>query len=126
MVPEALFHPSDIGIRQAGIGECIGNCLSLFPPGIQELLSRNIILSGGNSCIPRYKERVEQEVMPYIEEGRECRVFQMNDPIGDTWRGGALLAQEENFRNVVISREMYEENGPLRLLTSAFQKNSCV
>ena len=59
MVPEALFHPSDIGIRQAGIGECIGNCLSLFPPGIQELLSRNIILSGGNSCIPRYKERVE-------------------------------------------------------------------
>lgn len=59
MVPEALFHPSDIGIRQSGIGECAGSCLQAFSPGIRELLARNVVLSGGTSCIPNFKARVE-------------------------------------------------------------------
>ena len=58
-VPEALFHPSDIGIRQSGIGECAGACLQSFAPGIRELLARNIVLSGGTSCLPNFKARVE-------------------------------------------------------------------
>ena len=59
MVPEALFHPSDIGIRQSGIGECAGSCLQAFSPGIRELLARNVVLSGGTSYIPNFKARVE-------------------------------------------------------------------
>lgn len=59
MVPEALFHPSDIGIRQAGIAESVELCLQLFPPSVQQMLVRNIVLSGGNTCLPHFKERFE-------------------------------------------------------------------
>ena len=95
MVPEALFHPSDIGIRQSGIGECAGSCLQSFSPGVRELLARNIVLSGGTSCIPKFKARFEypyererekakllnprQEIAPYIETEKTLRVFQMNE-----------------------------------------------
>ncbi len=59
MVPEALFHPSDIGIKQAGVAESVGMCLQLFPPSIQQLLVKNIVLTGGNFCFPHFKERFE-------------------------------------------------------------------
>lgn len=59
MVPEALFYPSDIGIRQSGIAENVDTCLRLFPPGVRDLLTQNIVITGGNSRIPNFKERFE-------------------------------------------------------------------
>jgi actin-related protein 6 len=39
-------------------------------------------------------------------------------PITYTWHGGALLAQDSEFSNMVVSREEYEEEGH----TSCFEK----
>lgn len=90
MVPEALFHPSDIGIRQAGIAESVDLCLQLFPPSVQQMLVQNIVLSGGNSCFPHFKERLEypfgstdgslmrmREIVPVIRDGMEYRITQL-------------------------------------------------
>lgn len=41
--------------------------------------------------------------------------------MGDAWRGGYLIAQQPTFIQHCITRDMYEENGPSRLLASAFQ-----
>ena len=57
MVPEALFNPSDIGIRQAGIIENVDACLQMFSPAVRELLIQNIVLTGGNAMFPHYAER---------------------------------------------------------------------
>ena len=57
MVPEALFSPSDIGIRQAGIAETAGRCLQSFAPGLRDLLRNNIVLTGGNTCIKVFSDR---------------------------------------------------------------------
>lgn len=57
IVPEALFNPSDIGIRQAGVAETVGRCLKSFAPGVRELLLNNILLTGGNVSIPNFVER---------------------------------------------------------------------
>lgn len=141
MVPEALFYPSDIGIRQAGLAESVGRCLQLFPPGIRTLLLNNIVLSGGNCCIPHFKKRLEypllvcselndtQDILPYVDEGEEIRMtlpdefvswsFVPISPICDTWRGGAVQARELDVHQYV-TRELYEEQGALRLLY-AFQ-----
>ncbi|KAK8822855.1 hypothetical protein WA556_001746, partial [Blastocystis sp. ATCC 50177/Nand II] len=111
MVPEALFHPSDIGIRQAGIAESVELCLQLFPPSVQQMLVRNIVLSGGNTCLPHFKERFESEIVPVIRDGMEHRIIQLADPIGDTWRGGAAQARNPEFLQRFVTKEMYEENG---------------
>ena len=57
MVPEALFHPSDIGIRQAGIAETTGRCLQSFATGLRTLLRNNIVLTGGNTKIRGFSDR---------------------------------------------------------------------
>ena len=44
----------------------------------------------------------------------------MSSPCLDTWRGGAAIARQPDFLQNVVTRFDYEENGPLRLLSSAF------
>lgn len=63
MVPEALFYPSDMGLRQAGIAETVNTCLQLFPPGVRDLMIRNVVLTGGNTCIPNFKQRFEYPLL---------------------------------------------------------------
>lgn len=61
-VPEVLFSPSDIGINQAGIPEVISQTVKRCPPIFQKDLFANVILGGGNSLIPGFRERVEHEL----------------------------------------------------------------
>ena len=44
-------------------------------------------------------------------------------PIHATWLGGAFLAQQPDFEQQVVTRAMYEENGPERLLQYAFHSS---
>lgn len=65
-IPEVLFHPSDIGLNQAGIIEATGqsiNCLHELEVG---LCVKNIILTGGNSLFPNYQKRIQSEIHQYI------------------------------------------------------------
>ena len=57
LVPEALFHPSDIGIRQGGIVEATSRCLRSFAPGLRTLLKNNIVLTGGSTRIRGFSDR---------------------------------------------------------------------
>lgn len=57
-IPEILFHPSDIGIRQAGICEAIVQCLSELEEEVGALMTANIIVMGGNVEMKGFRERV--------------------------------------------------------------------
>ena len=61
-VPETLFHPSDIGINQMGIPEAILNSILSCPEETWPHLFSNIILTGGSTLFPGFKERVENEI----------------------------------------------------------------
>eukprot|EP00002_Diphylleia_rotans_P022263 TRINITY_DN4360_c0_g1_i3.p1 TRINITY_DN4360_c0_g1~~TRINITY_DN4360_c0_g1_i3.p1 ORF type:complete len:329 (+),score=58.83 TRINITY_DN4360_c0_g1_i3:62-1048(+) len=57
-IPELLFHPSDIGIPQAGIPEAIIQSVQSTPESIHGLLYSNIVLIGGNTRFPNFKMRL--------------------------------------------------------------------
>ena len=62
-VPELLFHPSDIGIHQAGIPETIVSVIqTVSPEDTHGWLFQNIVLTGGCALTPGFRERVEKEV----------------------------------------------------------------
>ena len=46
MVPEALFHPTDIGMPEAGLAEAIAAAIQSAHPQLHGLLYSNIVLSG--------------------------------------------------------------------------------
>lgn len=61
-VPELLFHPSDIGINQMGIAEALVESINSCPAETRPHLYANIILVGGCSLFPGFRNRVETEV----------------------------------------------------------------
>ena len=65
-VTEVLFHPNDIGIHQAGVVETIIQAASLAPAHLKLPLSTNILLSGGSTLLPGFKERLERDLLPLL------------------------------------------------------------
>lgn len=57
-VPELLFRPSDIGMKQAGVPEMIVQSLSVLPPGLHAAFLANVLVVGGNAVIPGFMERL--------------------------------------------------------------------
>lgn len=57
-VPEILFNPGDVGLRQAGIPEMVMQSISSIPQGLWAVMLSNILVVGGNANIPGFVERL--------------------------------------------------------------------
>ena len=72
-VPELLFHPSDVNIMQQGIPELIESVVSSFPFQMQSHFYRNIVVVGGNTKFPGFKERLYTDI-----RSRAPTIFDVN------------------------------------------------
>lgn len=57
-VPELLFSPTDVGMKQAGLPEMIMQSLASLPGAIWPVMLANVVLVGGNANIKGFKERL--------------------------------------------------------------------
>lgn len=57
-VPELLFNPGDVGMKQAGLPETVLQSLSGVPTGLWPAMLANILVVGGNAKIPGLMERL--------------------------------------------------------------------
>ncbi|KAI1134660.1 actin-domain-containing protein [Hypoxylon sp. FL0543] len=110
-VPEVLFHPSDIGIRQPGIADLVMQSLRVLPIGLWPGLLANIIVVGGNSLFDGFVERLQKEIVQLAPDECFVRVARPVDPITSTWLGGANLAKHENINALSVTKQEYEEFG---------------
>lgn len=58
VVPELLFNPTDVGLRQAGLPETVLQSLSGVPPGVWPAMLANIIVVGGTAKFEGFMERL--------------------------------------------------------------------
>lgn len=110
-VPEILFHPSDIGIQQMGLSECIVSVIESCPTLTQPHLYENIVLTGGCCEFPGMKERVESDVRSLAPDEFLVRVVLPQNPITYAWEGGKLMTKDPEFYSYVVTKEEYEEEG---------------
>lgn len=112
-VPEILFNPSDIGLKQAGIAEAVMQSLEMVPEQLRPALLANVVIVGGNANFPGLKERFEQELRPLAPADAVVRVAVPEDPVKAAWMGGVKLAVEggEEWSRRVVSRQEYMEHG---------------
>ncbi|TAQ84335.1 hypothetical protein B7494_g7346 [Chlorociboria aeruginascens] len=94
-VPELLFNPSDIGMRQSGIAQLVMESLSCLPMGLWPGLLANIIVVGGSAKIEGFIWRLQLEIKALAPTECIVRVARPADPIISTWLGGAALAKDE-------------------------------
>ena len=62
VIPEVLFHPSDIGIHQMGVAEAIIDAVSNCPEDTKPHLFENIIVIGGSSLFDGMQERLQSDI----------------------------------------------------------------
>ena len=58
MVPELLFNPGDVGMKQEGLPTIALQSLSGLPPGLWPAMLANILVVGGNSKIEGFMSRL--------------------------------------------------------------------
>lgn len=111
-VPELLFSPSDVGIDQCGIPETIVAAIEECDAAAHPWLYRNIVLTGGNACLPNFKERIQREIRALAPDAYDVQVRLPQDPVGYAWHGGAALASDSVFPSICVTKQEYLERGP--------------
>ena len=61
-VPELLFNPGDVGMKQPGLPETVMQSLSGLPTGLWPAMLANILVIGGNAEIEGFMPRLETEL----------------------------------------------------------------
>jgi actin-related protein 6 len=111
-VPELLFSPTDIGLRQSGIAQQVMDSLSSLPMGLWPGFLANIVVVGGNSNIEGFVFRLQMEIRSLAPAECIVRVARPADPIVSTWQGGANLAkEEETLARLSVTKQEYDEHG---------------
>ena len=57
-VPELLFNPGDIGMKEGGIPEVVMQCLDAMPTGLWPVMLANVVVVGGNTKFEGFVERL--------------------------------------------------------------------
>ena len=57
-VPELLFNPGDIGMKEGGVPEVVMQSLQAIPTGLWPVMLANIVVVGGNAKFEGFVERL--------------------------------------------------------------------
>lgn len=115
LVPELLFHPSDISLPQAGVAELIYDAVRAVHPDLHGLLYSNIILSGGSCCCPGFRDRLLTDLRPLVPDHFELNIKLPANPITCAWQGGSSFVSTSEYNAMALTKSEYEEQGYDRL-----------
>lgn len=73
-IPEILFHPSDVGIRQMGVHEAVADAIKSCPSETAAHLYANIIVVGGSALFPNMQQRLQNELRALAPEDADVNV----------------------------------------------------
>lgn len=110
-VPELIFSPTDMGMRQPGLADLVVESLNELPIGLWPSLLANILVVGGNTLFDGFIQRLQREVVQRVPDDCIVRVARPADPITNTWFGGANLANHPHIEKLVVTKQEYEEHG---------------
>jgi actin-related protein 6 len=110
MVPEALFHPADIGLNQAGIAEVVTQAVRAVARDLRAMMYTNVIVAGGCAGFPGFKTRFENELRPLVPMEDTLTIEVSDTPALDAWRGGSLVGAGEDFERLAVTREEWKKD----------------
>jgi actin-related protein len=103
----------------------IEKCIASVDTDSQASLWANVVVSGGNTNIRGFSERLRNELGAmgrdgWLESNTPVHVFDTDEVLADRadapWLGGSVLASSDSFRGWV-TRQEYKEHGPALIHT---------
>lgn len=61
-IPELLFNPGDVGMKEAGLPAMVMESLEALPEGLRPAMLVNMVLVGGNANIPGLQQRLHVHI----------------------------------------------------------------
>ncbi|EGW32164.1 centractin actin-related protein of the dynactin complex [Spathaspora passalidarum NRRL Y-27907] len=127
--PEILFNPQLIGNESPGIHELTSLAISKTDMDLRPILYQNIILSGGNTLLKNFGDRLLKELKQLqhqqdssnntiwnkdrdasYDTKMKLKIFAPPERKYSTWIGGSILAGLSTFKKMWITSQEYHEN----------------
>ena len=121
-IPELLFNPFDqyvstpfyVNTIEDGIDKILyDSIMKTNDKDQQKDYFSNIILSGGSTMFEGLAERLEKEITKLAPDNYSVIVIASPERPYLAWVGGSILATLTPFPQMVITKEEYEEVGPI-------------
>jgi actin-like protein 6A len=118
-IPEILFDPnrplawSPTDAPRRGVHQMVFDAISASDADIRKDLFSNIILTGGNSLLPGFVDRLHRELTDMAPQ--RFKIIATNFPSErkfGVWIGGSILGSLATLQQIWISKSEFEEHGP--------------
>jgi len=121
MAPEILFSPSIAGYEFPGMHELLDNSIKKLDLDLRRHLYSNIFLSGGNTVINGFAERLANELGSLVSDKTKMSIVAPNvDRSVLPWQGASAITNMSAFSKLWISRKEMQEQGDRIFLMKAF------
>lgn len=116
MCPEVLFNPNlsplnlTDGIHKM-VERSLGRCAQ-HDETLQKMLYANIILAGGCTMLPGFRDRMMAELSATAPASTEVKVIAPPERRSSSWIGGSVISSLTVFEKYSTSKAEYKEHGP--------------
>uniref|UniRef100_UPI00398F4D17 actin, cytoplasmic-like n=1 Tax=Pristiophorus japonicus TaxID=55135 RepID=UPI00398F4D17 len=110
--PEALFHPSFLGMPSAGIHEIANDSIKACESCKWSELYANIVLAGGSTMFPGIADRMQKEITALAPSTMKIKLIAPPERKYSVWIGGSIMASLSTFQQMWITKQEYDESGP--------------
>uniref|UniRef100_T1JBA2 Uncharacterized protein n=1 Tax=Strigamia maritima TaxID=126957 RepID=T1JBA2_STRMM len=117
-IPERLFDPSNlkgvVGNTVLGISHIVTTSVGMCDIDIRPSLYGSIIVTGGNTLIQGFTERLNRDLSNKTPPSMRLKVISVGGSAErrfGAWIGGSILASLGSFQQMWISKQEYEESG---------------
>ncbi|XP_002739133.1 actin-like protein 6B [Saccoglossus kowalevskii] len=115
---EGLFDPSNIkgldGNTMLSVGHVVSTSIGMCDIDIRPSMYNSIIVTGGNSLLLGFVDRVNRELSNKTPPSMRLKVMSSAGTAErrfSSWIGGSILASLGTFQQMWISKQEYEESG---------------
>ena len=110
--PEGLFKPDIMGADRSSVQEMVSQSISKCDIESHASLYGNIIMAGGSTMFPGFKERLTKEIKALAAPGTNVKIIAPPEGKYACWIGGSILGSLRTFGHMWITKEQYDETGP--------------
>lgn len=113
MCSEILFNQNYEGKNDEGICKEIYKSIKKCDEKIQNLLFNSVVLSGGNTMLKGFPERITKELKEITKNDNvDFNIIYNDNRKNGSWIGGSIFSSNtEMFNKIVIQRSEYDEVG---------------
>lgn len=108
-IPEQMFAPVPEGFCKRSVQDMVASSIGKCDESLQEEFYHNILITGGNSLMSGYTQRLGHELENLNNGNFELDV--RKERVYQTWIGASLLASLSTFQDMCIKRDDYISDG---------------